>query len=77
VVLSRERADVVKGDLHDIQQIPRTQMFTVGYAAEHPIASNNTEEGRLHNRRVDIVMVNQLPPGVGGDLAGGTASAEE
>ena len=76
VVLSRERADEVKGYLHDIQQIPRTQMFTVGYADERPIASNNNEEGRLQNRRVDIVMVNELPADVVSGLGGGTAAKE-
>ncbi len=76
VVLSRERADEVKGYLHDIQQIPRTQMFTVGYADERPVASNNNEEGRLQNRRVDIVMVNELPADVVSGLGGGTAAKE-
>ena len=76
VVLSRERADEVKGYLHDIQQIPRTQMFTVGYADERPIANNSNEEGRLQNRRVDIVMVNELPADVVSGLGGGTAAKE-
>jgi len=33
-----------------------------GYAEFHPIASNDTAEGRQHNRRVDIVILGKLPP---------------
>ena len=61
VTLSRERAEQVRQYLHDIQQIPRSQMYAVGNAEARPIASNNSEAGRLENRRVDIVMVHALP----------------
>ena len=52
-------------------------MFAMGYADERPIASNGTEEGRLHNRRVDIVMVHELPPEVVSSVSGGIAPAEK
>ncbi len=68
VVLSQSRAQEVKQYLHDIQQIPNLQMFARGYAEQRPVASNNTEEGRFENRRVDIVMVHKLPP----EVAAGT-----
>ncbi len=77
LLLSQSRAAQVKQYLHDIQQIPRTQMFAMGYADERPIASNGTEEGRLHNRRVDIVMVHELPPEVVSSVSGGIAPAEK
>jgi outer membrane protein OmpA-like peptidoglycan-associated protein len=64
IVLSQERADQVKQYLHDIQQIPSSQMYAMGYADEHPIANNGHEAGRFANRRVDIVMVHVLPPEV-------------
>ncbi|MFZ0284587.1 MAG: flagellar motor protein MotB [Terriglobales bacterium] len=35
-----------------------------GYAQFHPIASNDTAEGRAHNRRVDVVIL--APPSVVG-----------
>ncbi len=57
--LSRARAEhagqaLVKGGLG------ADRVRTVGYADSHPIASNDTEEGRSKNRRVEIV-VTQLP----------------
>jgi len=33
-------------------------MAISGYAETVPIASNDTAEGRAHNRRVDIVILN-------------------
>ena len=33
-----------------------TRLSVAGYAQQHPIASNATESGRSHNRRVEIVM---------------------
>jgi outer membrane protein OmpA-like peptidoglycan-associated protein len=72
--LSQSRAEEVKSYLHDIQQIPRVQMFAVGYADEKPIASNSTDDGRFHNRRVDIVMVNKLPTEVVRQVSGNMAS---
>ena len=32
------------------------QLSASGYADNHPVASNSTEEGRAKNRRVDIVV---------------------
>jgi chemotaxis protein MotB len=37
-----------------------TRLAAAGYAEYHPIDSNATAEGRAHNRRVDIVVLN--PP---------------
>ncbi len=34
-------------------------MSIAGYADTAPIASNDTEEGRARNRRVDIVILNE------------------
>jgi len=40
-------------------KIPRQRMAIAGYADTVPTDSNDTEEGRAHNRRVDIVILNQ------------------
>ena len=39
--------------------VPRERMSIAGYADTAPIASNDTEEGRARNRRVDIVILNE------------------
>jgi chemotaxis protein MotB len=39
--------------------IPHDRLAVVGYADTVPIASNDTDEGRARNRRVDIVILNQ------------------
>jgi chemotaxis protein MotB len=39
--------------------IPRERMGIAGYADTIPADTNDTEEGRAHNRRVDIVILNQ------------------
>jgi chemotaxis protein MotB len=38
--------------------IPHQRLAVVGYADTVPKASNDTEEGRARNRRVDIVILN-------------------
>ena len=46
--------------------IPSERFSVTGYADTKPVASNDTDEGRAHNRRVDIVILNQrmaLPDG--------------
>jgi chemotaxis protein MotB len=39
--------------------IPRDRFAIAGYADTVPVASNDTEEGRTRNRRVDIVILKQ------------------
>jgi chemotaxis protein MotB len=39
--------------------IPRERMSIAGYADTAPAASNDTEEGRARNRRVDIVILSE------------------
>jgi chemotaxis protein MotB len=39
--------------------IPRSRFAVAGYAETKPVDSNDSAEGRAHNRRVDIVILNQ------------------
>jgi chemotaxis protein MotB len=39
--------------------IPPQRMAIAGYADTAPLDSNDTPEGRAHNRRVDVVILNQ------------------
>ena len=39
--------------------IPPQRLAVAGYADTAPLESNDTEQGRAHNRRVDIVILNE------------------
>lgn len=54
--LSEARAKSVRQYLIDKFGIDGARLNAVGYGMDHPIASNDTEEGRKQNRRVDAVM---------------------
>jgi outer membrane protein OmpA-like peptidoglycan-associated protein len=53
--LSEDRAASVKAALIE-KGVPADQVTSVGWGSEKPIASNDTEEGRLKNRRVEIML---------------------
>jgi outer membrane protein OmpA-like peptidoglycan-associated protein len=54
--LSQRRADSVAAYLSS-HGVTRTRVVTVGGGEAHPVASNDTEEGRAQNRRVEITIV--------------------
>jgi len=66
--------------LSDRFEIPRQRMAIAGYADTAPLDSNDTQEGRAHNRRVDIVILNlraiatEPPASVAGKAPGDTAA---
>ena len=45
------------------EDLPGERIGAVGYAHEHPIASNDDERGRARNRRVEIVLLRIGKPG--------------
>ncbi|MEZ4910107.1 MAG: OmpA family protein [Saprospiraceae bacterium] len=51
--LSTDRANTVKAELVGMG-IDHARIETEGYGQEHPVASNDTEEGRQQNRRIGI-----------------------
>jgi len=56
--------------------IPEIRIAVAGYADKVPIETNDTEEGRARNRRVDVVILNQAgydaePENHGGEAKGG------
>jgi outer membrane protein OmpA-like peptidoglycan-associated protein len=53
--LSEQRANAV-ADYLTYQGINRARIATRGYGKQFPIASNDTEEGRAKNRRVEIKL---------------------
>ena len=57
--LSAARSIAMLELLNERYNVPRERMAIVGYADIAAIASNDTEEGRAKNRRVDIVILNE------------------
>ena len=57
--LSVARSIAMLEVLAERYRIPRSRMAVAGYAENAPSDSNETEEGRSHNRRVDVVLLTQ------------------
>ncbi len=55
--LSEERAQSVASYLIDLGVRDKKHIFTQGKGSTEPVASNNTEEGRQRNRRVEITIM--------------------
>jgi chemotaxis protein MotB len=72
--LSAARGIAMLDLLNTQYEIPRERMAISGYADIAPVASNDTEEGRRRNRRVDIVILNEL--GLAGEPSLGTGKQE-
>ncbi|MBO0721324.1 MAG: OmpA family protein [Blastocatellia bacterium] len=51
--LSQERANTTKNELVKLG-ISSSRLSAEGFGEQHPVADNSTEEGRQHNRRIDI-----------------------
>ncbi len=56
--LSRERAEAVRDALVE-RGIDRDRLNAVGMGEDFPIATNETEQGRASNRRVDVIVLNE------------------
>ncbi len=54
--LSQRRADAVKKVLIERENIDPKRLKSIGYGLTKPIASNDTEEGRVKNRRVQALL---------------------
>jgi outer membrane protein OmpA-like peptidoglycan-associated protein len=55
--LSEKRAAAVRQFLIDSYQVDGTRLVAKGFGASKPAASNDTEEGRQQNRRVELVKM--------------------
>ncbi|MGB3399474.1 MAG: OmpA family protein [Candidatus Deferrimicrobiaceae bacterium] len=54
--LSQKRAEAVRSYLVANGTLPEDRIFAVGYGPSRPLATNDTEEGRAINRRIDLVI---------------------
>lgn len=55
--LSQQRAEAVRSALADLG-ISADRITAVGMGEDFPIASNESDEGRARNRRVDVILLN-------------------
>jgi len=62
LTLSTARAEAVREWLIEASGISATQFAIQGYGDTRPIASNDTDEGRAKNRRVEITLVPDAAP---------------
>jgi OOP family OmpA-OmpF porin len=59
--LSQKRAEAVRAYFVANGTLPEDRIFAVGYGSSRPLASNDTEEGRAINRRIDVVITPVSP----------------
>jgi len=57
--LSAARAIALAEVLSERYQVSRARLAIAGYAENAPVDTNETEEGRAHNRRVAVVLLTQ------------------
>ncbi|ECC4044455.1 OmpA family protein, partial [Salmonella enterica] len=57
--LSLQRAEAVRNWMRDTGDVPESCFAVQGYGDSRPVASNDTPDGRAHNRRVEISLVPQ------------------
>jgi outer membrane protein OmpA-like peptidoglycan-associated protein len=55
--LSQERADAVRVYLIEHADIDPQRIQAKGFGETNPVASNDTDEGRAENRRIEFVVV--------------------
>lgn len=57
--LSERRADAVKQYILNSQAISASKITAIGYGESNPVASNETDDGRAKNRRVEILILSE------------------
>jgi len=70
--LSKDRANAVLQYLAR-RGVAAKRMTAVGFGAQDPIATNETDEGKAQNRRIEILVQSEVRPPVAKDLAAYTA----
>ena len=60
LTLSRRRAEAIGAYLTGTLGVTASRVSAVGYGETQPIASNDTQQGRARNRRIDVIIEPQL-----------------
>ena len=72
--LSTARASAIARFIIEKANFDPAKLSAAGYAEFHPVASNDTEDGRTQNRRVDIILLTgQGPSGEAASTTSGQA----
>lgn len=58
-LLSSERASTISNFFERNNKIKSTKLYPIGLAGDYPVATNDNEEGRSKNRRVEIVIISK------------------
>jgi len=74
--LSTARATTVVRSLIDQGSVDRQHLSAVGYADTQPLASNDSEEGRSSNRRIEIVLYPKDLKDIASQVETNTASSK-
>ena len=74
--LSTARATTVVRYLIDQGSVDRQHLSAVGYADTQPLASNDSEEGRSSNRRIEIVLYPKDLKDIAGQVETSTAASK-
>ena len=74
--LSTARATTVVRHLIEKGGVDRQHLSAVGYAETHPVASNDSEEGRASNRRIEIVLYPKDLKQIAGELNQGASDSK-
>lgn len=56
LILSQDRADAVKQYIVTNFAVNPEKVSSIGYGESRPVATNETQEGRARNRRIDLVI---------------------
>ncbi|MFL5345668.1 MAG: OmpA family protein [Hyalangium sp.] len=73
--LSVARAVNVVRFLQEKANVPARRLVAAGYGETHPVASNATPKGRARNRRIEILLIPDLPAARPAELTDSSAKA--
>jgi chemotaxis protein MotB len=74
--LSVARAVNVVRFLQEKAKVPAKRLVAAGYGDTHPVAGNSSPKGRARNRRIEILLIPDLPAAKPAELTNANPNAE-